>query len=207
MQEFRKAAACHKPIFVDKPLGSTLAAAKEIEQFASRHHIAWFSSSSLRFGAAQDLCSNDVTGAEVWGPGALQPDYPLDLSWYGIHSIELLFTIMGPGVQSVTRVHTEDAEVLTGVWHDNRIGALRLIRPDSKFGAVVFHPRNQTQINEDIPSGYAPLLHAIIDFVRTGKVPVSAQETLEIFSFMDAAQKSLSAGSIPVRITTINTVP
>jgi hypothetical protein len=35
-----------------------------------------------------------------------------------------------------------------------------------------------------------PLLHQIVHFFRTGVVPVSPAETLEIYAFMEAADES-----------------
>ena len=40
----------------------------------------------------------------------------------------------------------------------------------------------------------------IIKFFQTGKSPVSSEETLEIFAFMDAAQKSKEQGGKPVAL-------
>jgi hypothetical protein len=44
------------------------------------------------------------------------------------------------------------------------------------------------------------MLREIVKFFATGKVPVPNEETLEIFAFMDAAQKSKEAGGKPVRL-------
>jgi hypothetical protein len=38
--------------------------------------------------------------------------------------------------------------------------------------------------------GYDNLLVQILDFFKTGKAPVSPEETLEIYAFMDAADES-----------------
>ena len=32
----------------------------------------------------------------TWGPGPLEEHHYLDLSWYAIHPVELLYTLMGP---------------------------------------------------------------------------------------------------------------
>jgi hypothetical protein len=42
------------------------------------------------------------------------------------------------------------------------------------------------------------LLREIVKFFQTGRVPVSNEETLEIFAFMDAAQRSKAAGGRPM---------
>ena len=43
--------------------------------------------------------------------------------------------------------------------------------------------------------GYEPLLVEICKFFRTGKPPVTAEETLEIFAFMEAADESKRQGA------------
>lgn len=200
-EEFQQAASCHKPIFVDKPFAPTLAAALEMARYAEVHKVRWFSSSSLRFGEAQRFQGTKVNGADVWGPGALGNGYALDLSWYAIHSIEILYTLMGAGVQSVSRIHTNDVDVMTSVWKDGRIGTVRVIRPDSEFGATVFHANHQAEAVHDLQTGYAPLLKQIVEFIRTGISPVSPNETLEIFAFMDAAQRSMQHGGASTSLT------
>lgn len=192
IDEFRQAAACGKPIFIDKPLALTFSDAQAIHHLAARRHVRWFSSSSFRFGVAQSLRSADIRSLQLTGPGALQPGYPLDLAWYGIHSIELLFTIMGPDVESVRDERTADADNLTAQWTGHRTATLHLIRPDSTFSIVVQRTGGTEQRIDSIPIGYAPLLRSVVEFVRTGHSPVPPQETLQIFAFMDAAQQSLT---------------
>jgi hypothetical protein len=40
----------------------------------------------------------------------------------------------------------------------------------------------------------------VIKFFESGQPPVSNQETLEIFAFMDAAQRSKDEGGKPMRL-------
>ena len=47
---------------------------------------------------------------------------------------------------------------------------------------------------------YLPLLREIVLFMRTHIAPVSEAETLEIFEFLDAAQRSKQKGGSPVPI-------
>lgn len=200
LDQFRQAAACGKPVFIDKPLASTLSDALEIAQIAKDRNIRWFSASSVRFGPAQAMRSPDITGAYVWGPGPLEMHQQLDLSWYAIHPIEGLFTIMGPGVEQVARTYTPGADEVTGVWKGGRIGTVRAIRPYSTTGAVVFHHNKPPSVYADVDDEYFPLVREIVKFFKTGVPPVSNAETLEIYEFMDAAQRSREHGGIPVNI-------
>ena len=51
--------------------------------------------------------------------------------------------------------------------------------------------------------GYEPLVVEIVKFFKTGKPPVSAEETIEIFAFMEAADESKRQGGRPVTIESV----
>ena len=69
LAQARPVIAAHKPLFIDKPLTSTLEDAREIARLASEAGVPWFSSSSLRFSDwVAKLRSPDNSGAIVWGP-------------------------------------------------------------------------------------------------------------------------------------------
>jgi hypothetical protein len=138
LEQFRDAATCGKPVFIDKPLASSLSDAREIALEAERLHIPWFSSSSLRYSSIDEMRSPDITGAIIWGPGPLEKHHQLDLSWYGIHAVEMLYTLFGAGCQEVSRISSPNEDVITARWKDGKLGTLHLQRPYGKFGAVVF---------------------------------------------------------------------
>jgi predicted dehydrogenase len=198
--------AAGKPVFVDKPCAGSLADVITIFELAKRKNVPIFSASSLRFGPLVQALRNDpklgaVRGADVHSPCSLEPHHP-DLFWYGIHGVEMLFTIMGPGCQSVTRVHTDGTDVVVGVWNEGRLGTFRGIR-DGKagYGAVVYGAKGIGTIDKN--EGYEPLLVAIAKFFRTRKPPVSAEETIEIFAFMEAADQSKRQGGCPAALETV----
>uniref|UniRef100_UPI00292EEB98 hypothetical protein n=1 Tax=Escherichia coli TaxID=562 RepID=UPI00292EEB98 len=143
----------------------------------------------------------DVAGAIVWGPGPTEEHHPLDLTWYGIHTVELLYTVMGPGCETVSMLSEKDSDVVTGRWKDGRLGTVRLIRPYSEYGATVFRAKGFIQSDPKTAKvDYAPMLEKIVEFFRSGKSPVPESETLEIFAFMDAAQRSKQSNGSPQRL-------
>lgn len=101
LTQFQEASRCGKPVFIDKPLASTLADANEIARIARDQKIPWFSSSSLRYSPIADLRTPNMISAIVWAPGPLEAHHQLDLSWYGIHGIEMLYTLFGTGCDEV----------------------------------------------------------------------------------------------------------
>ncbi len=203
LEQAKPVIAAHKPMFIDKPLASTLEDAREIARLAGAAHVPWFSSSSLRFGAiGASMKFPDVTGAFTWGPGPFEPHHYLDLSWYAVHPIEVLYTIMGRGCVSVTRTAGEYGGVIVGRWSDGRIGTVNAVRPYSDYGAVVMRGRESVQSHPSSAAAadYRALVVQIVKFFQTGTPPVANEETLEMFAFMDAAQKSKEQGGKAVSL-------
>jgi predicted dehydrogenase len=201
LEQARQVIAARKPFFVDKPLAANIKDAREIARLAREAGVPWFSSSSLRWSEIVDKTrGGTVTGAITWGPGPTEEHHELDLSWYGIHAIEMLFTIMGTGCEEVVRTATPNADEVTCRWKDGRIGTARLIRPSSGYGAVVFQGKKAITSPPDARSSYVPLVREIVRFFGDKKPPVSNEETLEIFEFMEAARRSKESGGRPVKL-------
>ena len=109
---------------------------------------------------------------------------------------------MGAGCKSVVRVYTENTDMIVGTWKDGRIGSYRGTRSGKgNFGGTVFGEKGDEVLGEF--RGYNPLLEKIIEFFRTGVVPVSPEETLEIIAFMEAADESKIKGGMSVDLQTI----
>jgi len=192
-----------KRLFIDKPIAASLADAMAIFAAAEKYDTPVFSSSSLRFAAgmkeiAEGAKIGKIVGADCYSPCEIEKTHP-DLFWYGIHGVEQLFTVMGTGCSEVVRVHTEGTDMVVGTWEGKRIGTFRGTREGSHdYGGTAFGEKGTTPIPPY--SGYEPLLLEIIKFFKTGKVPVSPQETLEICAFMEAADESKKKGGAPVSL-------
>ena len=181
-----------KPLYIDKPLAGTFADCKKIYHLAKQHKVPIFSSSSLRFSkstlAARAGKHGKVLHCETFSPAHIEPHHP-DLFWYGIHGVESLFTVMGPGCISVQRGTTKDGKIkVTGKWKDGRVG---IFRESNGYGGTAKCETGEYQVGTY--DGYAPLVKEIIKFFISGKAPVDDRETLEIYAFMNAADESESA--------------
>jgi len=192
-----------KKIFIDKPISASLADTVAILKAAKKYNSTVFSRSSLRFApAVQDIANEKtvgkVIGADTFSPCTIEKTHP-DLFWYGIHGVETLFTIMGIGCRQVVRVHQDGTDVVVGTWQDGRIGTFRGTRTGKyDLGGTAFGEKGNSQFSAD--GGYEPLLKEIIQFFKTGIPPVSAEETIEIYTFMEAADESKRLGGIPVEL-------
>jgi predicted dehydrogenase len=190
-----------KPLFIDKPAAGSLADAIAIYELARQRQVPCFSSSSLRFSPSvvelkKNRALGQIVGAITWGPCSYQDGIP-DMFYYGIHGIEMLYTLMGTGCETVARVQAEDADVLTGLWTDGRVGTYRgLRRYKEEFGAVAFGTKGiESAAKSD---GYEQLCFEIARFFKTRKAPVDAEETIELLAFMEAADESKRHGGVPV---------
>ncbi|MBN9663786.1 MAG: Gfo/Idh/MocA family oxidoreductase [Acidobacteria bacterium] len=201
LEQFRQIVKAGKPVFIDKPLASTLFDAREIARLAQENNVKWFSASVLRFSDVLPTLKVDgLNGVYAWGPGPLEEHHQLSLSWYGVHTVETLYTMLGRGCEEVTFTGSEDADVVTGKWRDGRIGTIRVIRPYSAFGVTAFSAKAIKTNDKDLYTGYQNLVKEIIQFFQTGKPPIDEQETLEMFAFMDAAQRSKDSGGTPTKL-------
>ncbi len=110
--------------------------------------------------------------------------------------------LWGPAARRVSRVQTEGSELVTGVWKGGRIGTFRGVRQGHHdYGGTVFGTKGIAPSGGY--SGYEPLVVEIVKFFKTGKPPVSAEETIEIFAFMEAADESKRQGGKPVEIEAV----
>jgi len=189
-----------KTMFIDKPLTASLADAVAIYSLARKYRVPVFSSSSLRYtGSVQQAARGEagkIVGASTYGPSSIEKTHP-DLYWYGIHAVEMLYTIMGTGCESVTRVHTESTDVAAGVWADGRVGTFRGMRAGIyEFGGTAFGEKSNITLGGY--SGYKPLLLEIAKFFDTKVPPVRDEETLELYAFMSTADESRRRGGVPV---------
>ncbi len=205
LEQARQVINSGTPLFIDKPIAGTLRDALEIFRLAKEKGVPCFSSSSYRFYPSMTQLKQAeigaIKGAISYGPCHLEPHHP-DLYWYGVHPTEALFTILGTGCQRVSRVSTEETDIVSGQWSEGRTGVLYGLRTKSTPHKVIAF--GETGVAEQSSGGgYAPLVQEIMSFFKTHQVPVSMSETIEIFAFMEAADESKRRSGAPVSIRDI----
>ncbi|HXG62675.1 MAG TPA: Gfo/Idh/MocA family oxidoreductase [Planctomycetota bacterium] len=226
LEQARAVFAAGKRLFIDKPLAGSLRDAREIARLARESNTPFFSASSLRFADSvartrTDPALGKILGCDAFSPASREPHHP-DLFWYGVHGVEILFSVLGPGCESVRRVETPEADFVVGRWKDGRVGTFRGLRKGhSGFGATVFGEKavrstlspqavaawareaRKAGAAVDVPEiqdSYRNLVREIVAFFRTGRPPVPVEEMLEVLAFMEAADVSKSRGGAEVRL-------
>lgn len=212
-----------KPTYIGRPMAASLEDVIAIFDLAKKYDTPVFSCSQHRYspgfiGMRNHPEVGEVIGCNVFG-GCPTVDHHPDLFWHAVHSFDTLYTIMGPGAVSVTRARTDDAELITGIWKDGRIGSYRGIRRGAlKYSATVFGDKGvapagiygyAAPVKGVVPKGrymgYEALATEIAKFYKTRQLPIEPSETIELFGFMEAAHESHRQGGIPVRIDEVIT--
>ena len=206
LAQARPVIAAKKRVFIDKPIGGTLRDAVEIFRLAKDAGVPVFTSSAYRYYDSMiELKKADVgeiRSAISYGPAHLEAHHP-DLYWYGVHPAEALFTVLGRGCESVVRTTSADTDVITGVWSGGRVGVLHALRTKPLPRKVTVFGDKGFAEQKSAGDSYAPLVREIMQFFQTGIPPVSAEETLELMAFMEAADESKRRGGTPVKLSEV----
>jgi predicted dehydrogenase len=206
LEQVKPVFAAKKRVFIDKPLAGSLKDGREIARLAKESGTPFFSASSIRFYESivttkADPALGNIIGCESFGHFSTEPHHP-DLFWYGVHAVEGLFSVMGPGCESVTRVDTGTYMVVVGKWKDGRIGSFRGMKKGGKeYGVTVFGEKGErSSLGVKGKNGYGNLVAEIVKFFKTGTPPVSVEEMLDVLAFMEAADASKAKGGAEVRL-------
>lgn len=198
LEQAMKVINAGKPLFINKPFAGSMKDVIRIMEYAQKYKVSIFSSSPTRYlpgaQAARKGEIGEVTGADCYSRAPLEPSHP-DFFWYGIHGIEILFTIMGKDCLSVQRISNDGTDLVIGTWKDNKIGTYRGIRngyathSGTAFGTKTILPAGPFQ-----DTGHRQLVQDMLSFFKTGVSPVGMEETLAIHLFMEAADESKRQG-------------
>lgn len=211
-----------KRLFVGRPLAASLPDAVAMVRLAEQTKTPFWTSSQHRFspgfiGMRNHPEVGQVFGCDVYG-GCPTESHHAEFFWHALHGIETLFTIMGTGCETVRCTSTPYAELVTGEWKDGRVGTFRGIKKGAlKYSATVFGDKGVSTagiyghgipVKGVVPTndkymGYEGIGLEMAKFFKGGPAPVSADETLEIFGFMEAAHESKRQKGAAIKIADI----
>ncbi len=182
------------PIFIDKPLCDN---AKDLQYFTSLFEAGYplLSSSSMRY-AKEFMPYHNGGTREVGELRLIEYGMPKKWETYGIHSLEAIYPIAGPGFLSLRNtgsarrniVHIKHSKgfdvVLTGIY--DLSGSAGLIIGGTG-GTVVAH-------SADSYFSFRTQLVKFVDFLKTGVRPFPWQETVELMKLVIAGINSREQG-------------
>ena len=194
------------PIFIDKPFAGSLKEADAILALAEKYHTPLMTCSSLRYdpqivaALAKQAELGKLLSVEVWGPCALHDGNP-GLLHYGIHGVEMLYTLLGPGCVDVQSWRTEPSEVLMARWPNGHLSTLRGIRAGQYgFGFVAHYEKGNLPFTIAGSAYYREMLKAIVGMFQTKKLPIPVPEMRELMAFIDAADRSAAQGAKLIKL-------
>jgi hypothetical protein len=203
LQQVKRALEARVPVFLDKPVAASLAEAEQIYALAEQCGVPLYSSSALRWHP--QVRSLQSAEAEWFSTVSIGPapglEHHPDLFFYGIHPTEALFTVLGPDCLRVSATRSARGLTAVGEWASGETGHLITL---AQHGAQysLFRAAADQRLQVTLSGGfYGPLLQQIVQFMRSGVSPVSAQETLAIYRFMAGAKESADRGGASVRLS------
>jgi len=198
--------AAKKRVFIDKPLAGSYHDGLEIARLSKESGTPFFSASSVRYYDAiiktkEDPALGKILGCDAYSPASLEPHHP-DLFWYGVHGVEALYSVMGPGCESVRCSVDKDTHLVVGKWKDGRTATFRGIRKGkAEYGVTVFGEKGvRSSLALQGSHDYRARLVEIVKFFKTGVSPVPQEEMLEVLAFMQAADVSKTKGGAEARL-------
>jgi len=189
------------PTFVDKPLSSDPAEAAEIVGVARQAGAPLMSCSALRY--ARELSEARERIAALGKVRCATATAPNELVFYGIHALELVHTVLGPGVEWVQNIGDEDRAFVRCAYPDGTSIMLQVLGPGGYPGmhGCFYGERGGVHVAvEDAAAFYGNMLREFAQMVETREMPIPLDTTLEIIRILAAGKRSQQQGGVRVAV-------
>ena len=192
------------PVFIDKPLATSV---EELRAF-----IAWekagakiLSSSGMRYSPqlAQCLAELPALGELRWLAGVTVKTWER----YGIHLLEPLFCLTGPGFTSI-RLESQPGFEIAHLQHRRGVQVTLPVIYDGggSFGSLQLcgtGGQRALRFSGTTYQNFRAQLLSFLEFVRTGRPPYAFSETIELMAILIAGLRSRAEDSRRVEIAQI----
>jgi predicted dehydrogenase len=188
------------PVFIDKPLADTEA---DLRQFA-----AWaaagrpiLSSSCMRY--AKEFLPWRLSTRDLGELRLVTATTPKSWEAYGIHALEAVYPILGPGFLTVRNTGTADRNVVHAT-HARGVDVVVVASADMLGGfgllqLVGTQGRVQAAF-ADTHFAFKAQLQAFIDWLRTGVAPYPFAETVELVKLVIGGLESRRRGNAEIAL-------
>lgn len=191
------------PVFVDKPMATN---PEDLRQFIRWHKegARILSNSGMRYAPEIREASGrrEETGDLRWVTSFTCKTWER----YGIHALEAVEPLVGPGFESVQTNHRSGSDIVQ-ITHRSGVQFAMAAIHDAygSFGAVhLYGTKGQTAITLcDTYSAFRAQLVAFVDFVRTGRRAYPFEETVELMAVIIAGIRSRERGGRAVDLKEI----
>jgi predicted dehydrogenase len=189
------------PVFIDKPLASTL---EELAVFVDwqRAGARILSSSGARYDPVLDRLRADLPKA---GDLRLVSGVMVN-TWerYGIHRVEPIFSLLGPGFESVALGPKAGRTEVAHLIHHSGVPVTIAMAEDA-YGAaaplrVVGNKASLEAAMVNTFDAFKGQMEAVVRFVRTGESPIPFAHTVEMMAVVIAGLQSRRRGGGQVAV-------
>ena len=196
------------PTYIDKPLANDLAAGRRILAAARQGGARCYSASSLRFATELEAIPRDTLGdlvaIDATGPGELNDAMPR-LLFYGVHTVEMVDAIWGPGVTQVRADAGDDRDVMQLRYADGRYAHLRLERKGGyDFAATIHGTKGLHHFKVDFGPVYGRLVAGMTRFFEGGDAPADLRDIVENLAVIESAHVSLQQGGTWIDVPSVD---
>ena len=199
------------PAFVDKPFTHSLRTAKHLLDLAEKGGVPVMSFSAIPVRPPFQEFRREVEAAGV--VRAVNSNGPVDLKsrwggvfFYGIHQVDAIIELLGANVRNVVCNRNHPNGVLCLMYPEGVVATINCLKKGGggfhwrvcTDNGILFHPRPDAKPATENP--YIKSAQLIHDLLKNGKSPFSRERMLAPIAVLEAAQKSLDKGGIPVKV-------
>jgi predicted dehydrogenase len=198
------------PTFVDKPFANDFSAVRELVELAGRRNVPIMSCSAVRYAVevvelqARLPTFGELNSAVTSGPAA--GDFPNPRAkhpfFYGIHPVELLHTLLGPGAEAVTTQRTLRGDMGLVHYPDGRQGIINLMQKSpSLYHGAVYGANGWSAVEiRSWEHFYVETMARIISMAESRTPPYPIAWAVEVMAILSALVRSAEIGGETVRL-------
>jgi len=178
------------PTMIDKPLSTDIGEAVELIALARRYRAPFMSCSALRYAKEVEEFKRGMEGlGEILTGNSICSG---DLIYYGVHALEQLYVVIGPGIRCVQNVGESGKDIVVITMKDERIFLLSVYKAISYlFQMNLYGTKGWSEVRvEDSDYFYSRMLESFVVMVKTKVMPFPPEETLEIIKTLVLASRS-----------------
>jgi len=199
------------PAFVDKPFTHSLRRGKRLLDLAAEKGVPVMSFSAVPVRPPFRAFKSEVDAAGT--VRAVNSSGPVDLKsrwggvfFYGIHQVDAIIELLGTNVRSVVCSRNHPNAVISLLYPNGVVATINCL----KEGGGGFHWRVCTDsgvlthpAKDDKPSTENPYVSSVAlihEFLKKKRSPFSRERILAPIATLEAIQKSLDQGGVPVKV-------
>lgn len=184
------------PAFIDKPLCDNIKDLKTFVKWNKQGHV-FLSSSSLRY--SKEITPYRLSTNELGELRFVTMTMPKKWETYGIHALEALYPVVGPGFLTVQNTGTYERNIIH-MTHKRGIDIVIALIKDMTGGTLqICGTANKVCVNSlDSYFSFKAQLVDFIRYLRTGEKSYPFEETVELMKIIIAGIESRENGNVKI---------